>query len=74
MTIHDFPQDFPDVTTRKLSGFKLDIMEPSGLAGLCEICNKSDSSHIFNVGNVLHHLCKECFEKMLTEFQEQIKR
>ena len=75
MTIHDFPaMPFPDVEIHQLSGFRLKVVHPSVIEGLCECCHKRDSSHIFNVGATLHHLCRECFEKMLSDFHEQTKK
>ena len=74
MTIHDFPQmPFPEVETHQLSGFKVEVIQPSSLEGQCENCKKRNSSHIFNIGTTLHHLCKKCFDKMLSEFQKQTK-
>lgn len=72
MNISDFPMEFPEgVSCHQMRGNNLEIKEPSREEGRCEICHNLLSTHIFNIGVQMHHLCKGCFEKMLREFADK---
>lgn len=72
MNITDFPSDFPKgVNIGQLGGYDLVIKEPVREEGRCETCHHLLSTHIFNVGVQMHHLCKGCFEKMLRTFADK---
>lgn len=72
MHISDFPMEFPKgVECNQLGGFDLEVVDPSREEGICEACHHTLSTHIFNVGIQMHHLCKGCFEKMLRKFADK---
>lgn len=76
MNMRDFPPTiFPNgVNFRQIRGFMLEIKKESDtFYGTCEVCHGNPSSRIFNIGSVLHHLCEECFEKMLRSFSAQCR-
>lgn len=51
--------------------FLIEVIEPTIDEGRCEVCRKTMSTVIFNVGNYHHHLCRECFERMMRKFAEK---
>ena len=73
MCIHDFPATpFPDsVKCNQMSGFSINIVEPTPIEGRCEVCHVKLSTHLFNVGITYHHLCRDCFERMMRTFAEK---
>lgn len=34
----------------------------------CENCCQKDTEVVFTIGHTLHHLCEDCFKKMVTTF------
>ena len=48
--------------------FLIEVIEPTIDEGRCEVCCESMSTVIFDVGYYHHHLCRECFEKMMRAF------
>ena len=67
MKIWDFPMEQPKVESRSLKGIHLDI-DYNGGNGLCEVCHQYDATHIFNIGQTMHHLCGDCFNVMMEQF------
>ena len=71
MKIWDFPMEQPSVESRYLKGINVE-RDVSGVEGLCEICGKKDSEYAFNIGMTHHHLCGECFNGMVNQFNEAL--
>lgn len=72
MKIWDFPMEQPKVKSRSLKGIHLDI-DYNGGNGLCEVCHQYDATHIFNIGQTMHHLCGDCFNVMMEQFTNAAK-
>ena len=70
MSMKDFPPTpFPDgIKCKQQNDFTIEVIEPTIDEGRCEVCRESMSTVIFDVGNYHHHLCRECFEKMMRTF------
>jgi hypothetical protein len=73
MSMKDFPPTpFPEgVDCHQQNGFSIEIIGPTIVEGLCETCRNEMSRVILNVGAIQHHLCKDCFEKMMRTFAEK---
>lgn len=73
MSMKDFPSTpFPKgVKCCQQNDFLIDIIEPTVEEGRCEHCHNAMSIVIFNVGITHHHLCRECFEKMMRTFAQK---
>ena len=73
MSIHNFPTTpFPEgVECQQQNDFTIEVIEPTIEEGRCEVCRKTMSTVIFDVGNYNHHLCRECFERMMRKFAEK---
>ena len=41
--------------------------------GMCEACCENPSEMVFNVGRQCHHLCLECYQKMLNTHKAVLK-
>lgn len=55
-----------------MEDFTIEVIEPTIDEGRCEVCRDSMSTVIFDVANVHHHhLCRECFERMMRNFAEK---
>ena len=70
MSMKDFPPTpFPEgVECHQKNGVSIEVIGPTIAEGECELCRDSMSSVIFDVGAIHHHLCRECFEKMMRTF------
>lgn len=51
-----------------INDFAIKVIEPIIDEGRCEVCRKTMSTVIFNVGIYHHHLCRDCFERMMRTF------
>lgn len=67
MKIWDFHMEQPNVESRYQKGIHIEH-NPNAEEGLCEICGKNDSEYIFNIGMTQHHLCGDCFNRMVEQF------
>lgn len=70
MSIHNFhTTPFPEgVECHQQNDFTIEVIEPTIDEGRCEVCRKTMSTVIFNVGIYHHHLCRDCFERMMRTF------
>lgn len=73
MCIKDFPPTpFPEgVNCHQKNDISIEVIEPTIDKGRCELCRDSMSSVIFDVGAIHHHLCRDCFERMMRKFAEK---
>lgn len=73
MCIEDCPStSFPEgVNSKQQYRFSIDFIEATIDGGLCETCHNAMATAIFNIGKTHHHLCKPCFDEMMTIFQER---
>lgn len=72
MKIWDFPMEQSKAKSRYLKGINVEH-NPDAVEGLCEICGKTDSEYMFNIGMTHHHLCSSCFRGMVEQFTSVIK-
>ena len=70
MSMKDFPpMPFPEgVNCKQQTGFSIDFIEPPIEEGLCQVCHGTMSNVLFHIGSIHHHLCANCFEKMMRLF------
>ena len=72
MKIWDIPMEPLNVESRYLKGIHVEH-NPNAVEGLCEICGKNDSKYMFNIGMTHHHLCGNCFKRMVEQFTDVLK-
>ena len=72
MSMIIFPSAFPEgVECHQQIDFQIQIIEPTIDEGRCEVCHDAMSTIIFDIGITHHHLCRECFERMMRTFAEK---
>lgn len=73
MSMKDFPPTpFPEgVEFHQQNDFTIEVIELTIDEGRCEVCRDSMSTVIFDIGYYHHHLCRDCFERMMHKFAEK---
>lgn len=59
------------ITEMPKDDFLIEVIEPTIDEGRCEVCRDSMSTVIFDVGYYHHHLCRDCFERMMRTYAEK---